>query len=309
MAAESLRQFFVIFLAVQALFTAADLFTFWNDSGRPPLGEKMRSLVFLASVWAGYFAIQFGLLALLPSAEATAAAWASLLAAHAPAAPLAPAPSVALLYAATFVIASFWDYVIHRWLLHSPWFWLLHENHHLPTRVLNGMPGISVRPFVGPATFLTYCATTATLAAGAHLSGMPRAFFSLYLEHLPPIMLLLAVIGSASHSCFLRRYLWIHRLLAAFAVTTPLDHLVHHGATARGNYGNFATLWDRLFGTYLDPLEGRHRDFRLGLPYDQDFLGTLTAGRWKLPRSWRDRYGVRAFCYLRGNESGEEAGG
>jgi hypothetical protein len=36
----------------------------------------------------------------------------------------------------------------------------------------------------------------------------------------------------------------------------------------------------------------------LGLPYDQDFLGTLTLGRWKLPPALRRRFQIDRYCNL-----------
>ncbi len=58
------------------------------------------------------------------------------------------------------------------------------------------------------------------------------------------------------------------------------------------------TLWDHLFGTYVDPLKVGYTDIRLGLGYDQDFFGTLTAGRLKISERLRNKYRIGAFCYL-----------
>jgi len=75
----------------------------------------------------------------------------------------------------------------------------------------------------------------------------------------------------------------VHRLLRPLGITTPQEHWLHHARDLQGNFGNFTTLWDRLFGTYLDPLDPANGGRRAGLAYDQDFLGVLTLGRWKLP--------------------------
>jgi hypothetical protein len=82
------------------------------------------------------------------------------------------------------------------------------------------------------------------------------------------------------------------------ALTTPQEHLLHHTVDLQGNYGNFTVVWDRLFGTYLDPMRSEYQDRPLGLAYDQDFVGTLTAGRLKLPGSLRARFEVDRFCNL-----------
>jgi sterol desaturase/sphingolipid hydroxylase (fatty acid hydroxylase superfamily) len=76
----------------------------------------------------------------------------------------------------------------------------------------------------------------------------------------------------------------------------PREHLLHHAARIQGNYGNFTTVWDRAFGTYVSPPE--RSEVAIGLDYDQDFLGALTAGRFKLPRSLRARYQVGRVCRL-----------
>jgi sterol desaturase/sphingolipid hydroxylase (fatty acid hydroxylase superfamily) len=82
------------------------------------------------------------------------------------------------------------------------------------------------------------------------------------------------------------------------ALTTPQEHLLHHTVDLEGNYGNFTVLWDRMFGTYLDPTKHEHENHALGLPYDQDFVGALTAGRVKLPAAIRRRFQVERFCNL-----------
>jgi hypothetical protein len=119
-----------------------------------------------------------------------------------------------------------------------------------------------------------------------------------YLGMLPGLVMLFALIGSASHSCFLRRFKWIHQVLKTLLVTTPQEHLLHHTTSLHGNYGNFMTFWDRLCGTYLDPATADPGRLRLGLSYDQDFLGAVTGSWCKLPTRWRERCEVRSFCYI-----------
>jgi hypothetical protein len=91
------------------------------------------------------------------------------------------------------------------------------------------------------------------------------------------------------------------------ALTTPQEHLLHHTVDLQGNYGNFTVLWDRVFGTYLDPTKSEHQNHALGLPYDQDFVGTLTAGRVKLPAIVRRRFQLERFCNLGSPISEERA--
>jgi sterol desaturase/sphingolipid hydroxylase (fatty acid hydroxylase superfamily) len=76
--------------------------------------------------------------------------------------------------------------------------------------------------------------------------------------------------------------------------------VLHHTVDLRGNYGNFTTLWDRLFGTYLDPRLPEHEGHRFGLGYDRDFLGAITVGAARLPSSWRKRFQLDRYCNLDG---------
>ena len=101
-----------------------------------------------------------------------------------------------------------------------------------------------------------------------------------------------------SHSSFLRRGWLAHRVLRVFALTTPHEHVLHHSVDLRGNYGNFTKLWDRLFGTYLDPCLSAHQGRRYGVAYDQDFLGTITVGRARIPRAWRERFQLGRYTNL-----------
>jgi len=44
---------------------------------------------------------------------------------------------------------------------------------------------------------------------------------------------------------------WLERVLV-----TPRYHHIHHSSDAKlhdGNYGGLFSIWDRLFGTYIDP--------------------------------------------------------
>jgi len=307
---SNLRHLVAIFLVVQSSFILLDLHELRRQRGWPPLravvADHGAAILFLLVVWSAYFAIQSILFASLPSPKATVAWVAQVWGFERMrgGSPEAHGWSLAVLCVATYFVAGFWDYVAHRWILHNRRWWFLHENHHLPTQVHNAMPGISVRPFVAPTTFLTYACSALTILGALRLCGR-EALLVPYLATLPGLVIVFALIGSASHSCFLRRFDWIHRILKLFLLTTPQEHLLHHTTTHQGNYGNFMTVWDWLFGTYLDPATADRDRLRLGLSYDQDFLGTLTGGRWKLSARLRARCGVRAFCYVTGAATAE----
>jgi len=74
------------------------------------------------------------------------------------------------------------------------------------------------------------------------------------------------------------------------------------------NFGNFTTCWDRVCGTYLDPETTDASQYRAGLDYDQDFLGTLTFGKAELGQRIRERFQLKFFCYLESDGAGELPG-
>jgi sterol desaturase/sphingolipid hydroxylase (fatty acid hydroxylase superfamily) len=206
-------------------------------------------------------------------------------------------PTVAvslLLSVVLFYVAGFFDYVVHRWFSHSRWFWYTHEYHHLPRFVSVLAPGILGRPFAFIPGALAMTATAATVYAGLALCGLP----AWNLSHLVPVLLVIVIVLTASHSSFLRRFAIVHTLMKLLFLTSPHEHVLHHAANLQGNFGNFTTLWDRLFGTYLDPRHIGEGYLPLGLPYDQDFLGTLTLGRFKLSPRVRERFEISRFCNL-----------
>jgi sterol desaturase/sphingolipid hydroxylase (fatty acid hydroxylase superfamily) len=73
------------------------------------------------------------------------------------------------------------------------------------------------------------------------------------------------------------------RVFRFLLLISPREHLLHHASTIKGNYGNFTAIWDRLFGTYISPNDAG--ECTLGLDYDQDFLGAITAGQMKLSQA------------------------
>jgi sterol desaturase/sphingolipid hydroxylase (fatty acid hydroxylase superfamily) len=296
----NVKLFLLLFGVTQTVFVLLDFYELWRQDGRPALYGKLRSewrtFLSLAVIWLVYFSLQLGLSAMLPSVERTLAAAKQMLGlslerteffAHRTALCVA----IGVL---TFFVAGFWDYFTHRFLLHSRVAWYLHESHHLPTKVFNGMPGISARPFVVFTAFLVNIFSIASMFLLFWIAGrldLARLFF----EALPAIIFAFAFIGSASHSCFLRRYAFFDRWPRYLLIITPREHILHHAANHKGNFGNFTPLWDRVFGTYLDA--SKLGEPKLGLNYDQDFLGAITAGKWRLPTRLRQKLGLDRFCY------------
>jgi sterol desaturase/sphingolipid hydroxylase (fatty acid hydroxylase superfamily) len=305
----NVKLFLLLFGVTQTVFVLLDFFELWRQDGRPPLFATLRSewrtFLSLAVVWLVYFSLQLGFSAMLPSVDRTLAVTRRTLGVSAERTEVfAHRTSLCIaIGVATFFVAGFWDYLTHRFLLHSRIAWCLHESHHLPTRVFNGMPGISARPFVVFSAFLVNVSSMATMLALFWIVGRPN-LASLFFAILPAIIFAFAFIGSASHSCFLRRYAFLDRWPRYLSIITPQEHVLHHAANHEGNFGNFTPLWDRVFGTYLDP--GKVGETRLGLNYDQDFLGAITAGKWKLSAGLRKKLRLERFSYQQDSEPSED---
>jgi sterol desaturase/sphingolipid hydroxylase (fatty acid hydroxylase superfamily) len=304
----NVKLFLLLFGVTQTVFVLLDFYELWRQDGCPSLPRKFRSewrtFLSLAIIWLVYFSLQLGLSAMLPPVERILAAVRQVLGLSSMQMPIFShhtALSIAI-GCVTFFVAGFWDYLTHRFLLHSRLAWCLHESHHLPTKVFNGMPGISARPFVVFTAFLVNVFSIATMLLLFWIIGR-LDLANLFFETLPPIIFVFAFIGSASHSCFLRRCAFFDRWQRYLWIITPQEHVLHHAANHKGNFGNFTPLWDRVFGTYLDP--AKIGETKLGLNYDQDFLGAVTAGKWKLSARLRKKLGLERFCYQEDSQASE----
>lgn len=291
------RTFLWLFIYVQAGFIALDLFEHWRESskatGSSVLRENAGAILAVAGACLGYSVIQLALASALPNIG-NVTNFAVRLAALQPGAP-PNAGWVVPMFAIAFAVGTLFDYLVHRFLLHGP-LWRLHENHHLPSVVSNVMPGIAARPFVIVPNFLINVGSCAAIFGVVELVGRPQ-LIETFIHLLPALLLTFSFVACASHSNFLRRFDRVETLFRSLLLIGPREHLLHHAATVKGNYGNFTTVWDRAFGTYVAP-EPQQREIALGLDYDQDFLGAITAGRVKLPPAWRSRYQVGRVCHL-----------
>ena len=297
------RLFLALFLAIPVLFVVLDCVELCRARARRERADRAgwQALGFVALVLVVYGAIQFGASALVPSGARIIAGVREALGTQVgrplPAGTIRGVP-LALLTLAIFYVSGLWDYVFHRFFSHSRRFFFTHEYHHVPGEVNLLMPGLAVRPFSILTSFPATIATVASAYAILLMLGLPLWD----LEPLKGLLLIQAFLLTASHSCFLRNAWWLHHGMKWFALTTPQEHLLHHAVAMQGNYGNFTVLWDRIFGTYLDPLRAENRNPPIGLGYDQDFLGAITAGKLKLPPAVRRRFQVGRFCNIKADQ-------
>ncbi|NJN98794.1 MAG: sterol desaturase family protein [Anaerolineales bacterium] len=298
--------FLILFLGIPVVFVALDLLDrhMTRHDRHDGASPRAETLLFLLAVLAIYAGLQFGGLALVPSAETLLvdlrrqfSQWLGW--------PIDPQSIgggwLVIISILTFYLSGLWDYALHRWFSHSRPFWWSHEYHHLPNQVFVAMPGLAVRPFVVITSFPATFATVVSAYGLLLLFGLP-------LWDLTPLKILLLAhtfLLVASHSSFLRRFWWVHHAMKWLALTTPQEHLLHHTVDLNGNYGNFTILWDRVFGTYLDPTLAENQNHPLGLGYDQDFLGTITLGQLKMPEWMRERFQVARYCNIEAEAKAE----
>ena len=152
--------------------------------------------------------------------------------------------------ALTFVILDFAWYWEHRLLHRLPLLWRLHLVHHSDTQV-----DVTTTERHHPLEVLF---STAFLAAVVAALRFPA-------EALGSYLICAAAISLYSHAN-LRLAAPIDRWLNWLVVTAPV-HAVHHSdlqAQTDSNYGTVLTIWDRLFGTYVDPHSTTIAHFGLG---------------------------------------------
>ena len=194
----------------------------------------------------------------------------------------------------TFYLSGLYDYLIHRFMSHSKLLWFTHEYHHLPREVFNGMPGLVARPFAVVLVYPNIVLMVITVYMLLYLFNLP-------LYDIRPIIIIFffqGLVAMITHSSFARRYKIFHNAMKLFGLTTPQEHILHHSVDIKGNYANLFTLWDRVFGTYVNPEDHDIKHLTLGLPYDQDFLGTITLGKLKFSDKIRERFQINRYANL-----------
>lgn len=146
-------------------------------------------------------------------------------------------------------LAIYWQ---HRWFHQIPLLWPIHRVHHTDT-LFEVTLGLRFHPAEILLSVLYKFALIVVLGpspAAVALYEILLAAFSLF-THAD------VAIPSGTER-------WLRHL-----VVTPDFHRVHHSVHRHetdSNYGNFLTLWDRLFASRIaQPIDG-HRGMQIGLP-------------------------------------------
>jgi sterol desaturase/sphingolipid hydroxylase (fatty acid hydroxylase superfamily) len=146
-----------------------------------------------------------------------------------------------------YLVADLGSYWMHR-LMHTRHVWRVHRWHHSPTQMY-------------------WLAGVRTTIPQQILFNLPFAVAVPILAGAPQWIFLAIMVEN------LARNHWMHMNVAwrshwlEYMLVTPRYHHIHHSADAAlhdGNYGSLLSIWDRLFGTYIDPDVTSARTFGTG---------------------------------------------
>lgn len=166
-----------------------------------------------------------------------------------------PVPAQVLV---TVLFVDLWRYWEHRLFHRAEFLWRLHLVHHSDTHV-----DVTTTERHHPFEFVV---SSATIMALILACGFPAVGVGVYL-------IVATVVSLWSHS-----NLRVPRSIEHFlrwTIVTPRVHAVHHSdinPETNSNYGTVLTLWDRVFGTYVDPDDARIPHY--GLEYFHRALDT-----------------------------------
>lgn len=149
-----------------------------------------------------------------------------------------PAPEWPLLFRLIlyFALADFGHYWIHR-LMHTRLFWRVHKWHHSPTYMywLGGVRATLPQQFLVNISYVL-----------AYPVLEPSPWW---------MALALGTIAAVQNDWVHLNVGWRTKWLE-WILVTPRVHHIHHSADSdhyMANMGNIFSIWDRIFGTYIDP--------------------------------------------------------
>ncbi len=137
-----------------------------------------------------------------------------------------------------YLVEDFGLYWMHR-LMHTQYVWRVHKWHHSPTYLywLAGWRATIPHILLFNLSFI--------VALPFLYGASPWVFPFIIIEH--------QIRNNWMHLNVSWRSNWLE-----WIIVTPRYHRIHHSdnpAHHNGNYGALFTIWDRLFGTYVNPEE------------------------------------------------------
>lgn len=163
---------------------------------------------------------------------------------------------------AYIVLSDFLGYWTHR-ILHSKFIWDFHAYHHSAKQLtfISGLKGSPVHYLasMAPNTFVSY------------LVLIDIGFFA--------VMLKILIDYASIHFTHSNVRVLGGRYLE-YLFITPRIHFAHHHPNeiyTNANYGFIFSIWDRMFGTFVDPDQiPTEEKGKLGLDYELDTLSLFT---------------------------------
>jgi len=157
-----------------------------------------------------------------------------------------------VLFVAAFLLVDFFTYVFHRLSHGIPGLWRLHAIHHADEHV-TAATGQLHHPLETVASYVFLLFLYVVL-------GVPVVVAIMY-------GLVYSVHNGFAHAD-IRLPKRVDRALR-WVIVTPDLHRTHHSmdlSEGNSNFGQVFTLWDRLFGTYVDRPKLPERELQMGLP-------------------------------------------
>ncbi len=111
------------------------------------------------------------------------------------------------------------------------------------------------------------------------LFAVPQILIGYFLLQMSPREAGVAFSVGVAVNIWIHANIWVNLGPLAWLFITPNYHRVHHGSGAlvRKNLGFIFTIWDRIFGTYIDP-RSMGQDFALGFIPTRNRLFRMIVG-------------------------------
>ncbi len=156
-----------------------------------------------------------------------------------------------------YLVADCGSYWMHR-LMHTKLAWRFHRWHHTP-RQLYWFAGVRATLPQQILFNVPYFAMVGVATSNPMLAAEVSVW----------MMIAGVVTNHWMHINVSWRSNWLEKMFV-----TPRYHHIHHSANPEhhGNYGTLFTLWDRLFGTYVDPDTVKPKKFGTGEKRDPVLL-------------------------------------
>lgn len=146
------------------------------------------------------------------------------------------------------LISDFMLYWIHRGMHSNPFLWRTHQFHH-------------------SAEALYWFSGFRTSFMHAFIYAFPQVLVGFYIFEFTPLELGIGFSFGVLSNLFTHSNLKVPQWLPLhYVLVTPDFHHPHHSqlGTQNKNFGNVFSIWDRLFGSYVEPKKIRS-DFKYGL--------------------------------------------